>query len=207
LKFGLKLYKIKNETFNLKVPLCNITDELALSALRRAKTPECQNEIERLACSIKDQIETGDENTDGVYRIRLKSSCPYSYRNELVGCQLKHNFIEFIENYNKTINSSLISLVLLKQNVISIDLCIDICLSVNQHKYVAYDEESINCYCIKNLTNTFFNELLFSKIDICGNTNLNPIRFYDTGLISNLNIIQIKNLLIYLSFEIRNTQI
>ena len=120
-----------------------------------------------------------------MYRIRLKSSCPYSFRNELVGCQLRNDFIEFVENYNKTINSSLISLVLLKENIRSLDLCIDICISINQHKYVAYDEESINCYCIKNLTNTFFNQLLVSKLDICQNTNLNPVMFYDTGFISN----------------------
>lgn len=74
---------------------------------------------------------------------------------------------------------------MLKENVKNLELCIDICISVNQHKYVAYDEETINCYCVKNLTHKFFNELLFTKIDICGNTNLNPIRFYETGFLGN----------------------
>ena len=154
-----------------------------MSAIRRAQTTECKNEIVRLACQVQEQIENKHE--EGLFRTRIKASCPITKRNEQVSCLPQKDFVSLIENLNKTQKNEKnesddvsVKMVMQRNDVRDLEFCIDICVSFNQHKYAAYNQKLKSCYCFKNLTN----DLLLGNSNCDAKNQDNIVHIYYTGL-------------------------
>ena len=143
---------------------CDLNDNKeAISAINRAKSEECKNEIKKVSCELQNGTLFNYTHVSTRY-------CPNPERKRLGCIELKdqEEFFESIKNntfvYNEDLNQ---------------DLCFSICVTYNNHYYI-YDQEANSCKCLFKVKSNII--LIFTR-DQCLNGGLD---IYSTGLPSLL---------------------
>jgi hypothetical protein len=169
---------------------------MANSAFERAKTVECKNLIETVACKAKNN----GSLTNGFYKMNLKGLCPIS-NNELTnnrsaslvrfdsyffkGCSTNKTYITSREKM-KTIGKFFAAEnTLFNSNVTSLQKCVDTCLYLN--KFLAFNQILNECICLKSLE-TNLERSLINKTDCeyqVGQRNEKLFEIYSTGSIGD----------------------
>lgn len=175
---------------------CNYTSNSdAVSCVNRAKSQECKIEIESLACKLQEQQKqflnlNNLEEPNQFYKLHLKRLCPRAFNPNdqefYKGCVNKHDlnaYLNSLKESNKTIdsNSKIITITqfIEYKNLHSLKTCINICLTLNQHKYAAYNPVSSDCICFKSISR----DLSLTTGLHCEPPNLT---IYSTGLLGKI---------------------
>jgi len=199
------IYKtIQLECSDSSFHICNFTDNAeAISAFKRAKTTECKNEIENLACEIKKQDDfiTKGDFINGFYRLSLNRLCPDSNNNLVtseaaslarleskffIGCILKDNLYAHLEDLKSSlVKDSKINTSTIHNNINLIQTCIDICLSHNQFKFSVFNEYLKDCICLKKVNDSLKTKLVDKQecFNIIEDKIPEKFEIYDTGLL------------------------
>lgn len=159
---------------NLKCDLA--PDSEAISALNRSTSEQCRREIEEIACKhIKPNNYNVDSCTEDAeelmvnYKLNLERKCPV--QPKWIGC-----CSERVLNTKFELDS-----ILAHENVISLDRCTRICLSVHASKYAGFNQVTGDCRCLMaNITDNFAN---LSDCDASDTDFL----IYHTGFVGNKN--------------------
>lgn len=153
-------------------PSCEITSKEALSALQRAKTLQCKQQIANITCAIQN---------DSFYPKRLESLCPaYNYTShKSLGCYKDNKDVRILSSYSVNL-----------KHLNSPHKCIALCLqSGYPYAGTQYGKE---CFCGSEEPNTSV-KLADSSCNIpctgdpsevCG--GYYTMNVYETGIASNL---------------------
>lgn len=175
--------------------------EDAMSALSRAKTQHCKEEIIKLACKLNiqkklnilsnEKLDSQDEPIQ-FFKVHTNRKCAADF--SLKGCvsltyvNLLINKLETLrteqndssESHDSTKQAKIVMSDHLK-DVVSTSRCQSVCLSLNQFRYAAYNKQTRECYCFKNLTDRFDVE---KKCD----ASVNSFAVYSTGILGKFMI-------------------
>jgi hypothetical protein len=176
---------------------------LAQSAFERAKTVECKNLIETVAC----KAQNNSSLTNGFYKMNLKGLCPIS-NNELAnnrsaslvrlesdffkGCSTNKTYITNRERaktirklFSVVLEDSTVENTLFNSNVTSLQKCIDTCLYM--YKFLAFNQILNECFCLRSLEKKLEMSLI-NKTDCeyqVGQNNSELFEIYSTGSIGD----------------------
>lgn len=135
-----------------------------------------------------------------VYELYSESKCPKIFKmnrsiNFFQGCILKSNLeihlkeIE-LEKKNQTELKFNVHKFWIFRNISQLEICAHLCLTINHYSFFAYDKQLLDCVCLKNLTTE-----LRSEIDNKCSNNKRILLIYSTGLVGNLNLSNIFQIL------------
>ncbi|CAF1108138.1 unnamed protein product, partial [Brachionus calyciflorus] len=180
----------------LELEACNLTSNIfATSSYERAQTSECKELIKKKACELEEQDLNYHNLTDlniknAIYKLSLQSKCLKSFRIEkskdfFQGCAIINDLekylkeLEIVNDLNSKKDEKIKIFQFFKyEKIRALETCVKICLTNNQFKYASYNKKTLECICLKNLTDTFRLNLV-SNHNECSDKAL----IYHTGLL------------------------
>jgi hypothetical protein len=166
-----------------------------VSAFDRAKTFDCKERIENLACESKVEQK---KIFSSLFDSNLNRFCSAS-QNSFKGCLVQNEFELFLNGMNFTESSATTEQITVKYEILNSNFCIGYCLTIYHNEYAAFDPNLNKCFCFKTISQVFLDKLTYN-INDCDSNSF--IQFYSTGLISKLVFIKFVLHCIFITFII-----
>lgn len=175
-------------------------NKYAQSSIERANTFECKEKIKKISCMFEEQNKLAENLNDLkdkniLYELYSESKCPKAFKNNrsadfFQGC-IEKSYLEThlkalsIEDKNEIEKKFTIQKYRVHKNINSLETCVNLCLTINQYSYSAYDKNSLDCVCLKNLSSEIYGNFTSE----CSNIG-KLFSIYHTGLLGNINLIK-----------------
>jgi hypothetical protein len=164
----------------------------AVSAYERAKTAECKEKIEQLACILQNQSYESNRKSS-IYDLNLNRTCAYASNHQLRetyvrGCLTESEFSTYVSSeteihLNKSNDTAFsVDFSQIKQ----LQTCIDACLGQVHLKYAAF-HPNLGCICVRYLKSGLKESLAPTIHDLCNKKEVYTI--YHTGLIGKYSFL------------------